>query len=181
LDHGDSGLVASEDRGTCAAATARDQAIGAQYAVSLFESAMDYRSLLVHIDDSDQSDLRLDVAARLARKLDAELAGAYLVPTRELTPFTSAMLPDAMVQHRLHESGDAQARAEVRFRVAAEREGLMAVDWSAAAGPPIDAAISHARYSDVEGSTGIRAGRRRRIAVPRAGAQGRRRVDLGAA
>jgi len=76
---------------------------------------MDYRSLLVHIDDSDQSDQRLDVAARLARKFDAELAGAYLVPTRELTPFTSAMLPDSLVQHRLHESGDAQARAEVRF------------------------------------------------------------------
>jgi len=110
---------------------------------------MDYRSLLVHIDDSDQSDVRLDIAARLARKLDAELAGAYLVPTRELTPFTSAMLPDAMVQQRLHESGDAQARAELRFRAAAEREGLMAVDWSAPAGPPIDAAISHARYSDM--------------------------------
>ncbi len=54
---------------------------------------MNYRSLLVHIDDSDQSGERLDAAARLARKFDAELAGAYLVPTRELTPFTSAMLP----------------------------------------------------------------------------------------
>jgi len=110
---------------------------------------MDYRSLLVHIDDSDQSDQRLDVAARLARRFDAEIAGAYLVPTRELTPFTSAMLPDSLVQHRLHESGDAQARAEVRFRTAAEREGLVDLDWSAPAGPPIDAAISHARYSDI--------------------------------
>lgn len=110
---------------------------------------MNYRSLLVHLDDSDQSDQRLDVAARLARRFDAELAGAYLVPTRELTPFTSAMLPDAVVEHRLRDSGDAQAHAETRFRVAAEREGLMAVDWSAPAGRPIDAAISHARYSDI--------------------------------
>jgi nucleotide-binding universal stress UspA family protein len=110
---------------------------------------MNYRSLLVHLDDSDQSNLRLDIAVSLARKFDAELAGAYLVSTRELTPFTSAMLPDAVVQHRLHESGDAQARAEARFRVAAEREGLMDVDWSAPAGPPLDAAIMHARYSDI--------------------------------
>ncbi|MEO8753419.1 MAG: universal stress protein [Casimicrobiaceae bacterium] len=110
---------------------------------------MNYRSLLVHIDDSDQSGERLDVAARLARKFDAELAGAYLVPTRELTPFTSAMLPDALVEHRLHESGDAQALAEARFRAAADREGLLALDWSAPAGRPIDAAISHARYSDI--------------------------------
>ena len=110
---------------------------------------MNYRSLLVHIDDSDHSNQRLDVATSLARKFDAELAGAYLVPTRELTPFTSAMLPDAMVQHRLHESGDAQARAEARFRAAAERDGLVDVDWSAPAGPPLDAAILHARYSDI--------------------------------
>ena len=110
---------------------------------------MDYQSLLVHIDDSDQSDQRLDLAARLARKYDAELAGAYLVPTRELTPFTSAMLPHALVEHRLRDSGDAQARAEARFRAAADREGLVDVDWSAPAGRPIDAAISHARYSDI--------------------------------
>ena len=110
---------------------------------------MDYQSFLVHIDDSDQSDQRLNVAARLARRFDAELAGAYLVPTRELTPFTSAMLPDAVVEHRLRDSGDAQARAEARFRAAADREGLVDVDWSAPAGRPIDAAISHARYSDI--------------------------------
>ena len=110
---------------------------------------MDYQSFLVHIDDSDQSDQRLDVAARLARRFDAELAGAYLVPTRELTPFTSAMLPDALVEHRLRDSGDAQARAEARFRAAADGEGLVDVDWSAPAGRPIDAAISHARYSDI--------------------------------
>src|SRR6185503_16431092 len=34
------------------------------------EDAMSYRSLLVHLDDSDQSDQRLGVAARLARKFD---------------------------------------------------------------------------------------------------------------
>ncbi len=110
---------------------------------------MDYQSFLVHIDDSDQSDQRLNLAARLARRFDAELAGAYLVPTRELTPFTSAMLPDAVVEHRLRDSGDAQARAEARFRAAADGEGLVDVDWSAPAGRPIDAAISHARYSDI--------------------------------
>ena len=57
---------------------------------------MDYRSILVHVDDRDGADT-LGVAAALAAGRGAELAGAYLVPTRDLTPFTSAMLPDSVV------------------------------------------------------------------------------------
>jgi nucleotide-binding universal stress UspA family protein len=110
---------------------------------------MGYRSILVHVDDSDASDRRLAVAARLARGFHGELAGAYIVPTREMTPFTSAMLPDSVVESRLRDSGDAQAKAEARFRAAAERERLSAVGWSAPAGRPIEQAELHARYADL--------------------------------
>ena len=109
---------------------------------------MDYRSLLVHLDDGDDAAC-LELAASLASRFDAELAGAYLVPTRELTPFTSAMLPDAVVEHRLRDTGDAQARAEARFREVAVRHSLAKVAWGAPAGRAIDAAILHARYADL--------------------------------
>jgi nucleotide-binding universal stress UspA family protein len=110
---------------------------------------MGYRSLLVHQDDSDQSERRLCIGARLARAFGGELAGAYLVPTREMTPFTSAMLPDTVVEQRLRDSGSAQARAEGAFRAVVEREQLMASGWTAPAGKPIEQAILHARYSDI--------------------------------
>src|SRR5215471_10720143 len=87
---------------------------------------MDYRSLLVHLDDGDDAAC-LELAASLAARFDAELAGTYLVPTRELTPFTSAMLPDAVIEHRLRDTGDAQARAEARFREVAVRHALAKV------------------------------------------------------
>jgi nucleotide-binding universal stress UspA family protein len=109
---------------------------------------MDYRSILVHLDDNDDL-ARIDVAAALAARHGAELAGAYLVPTRELTPFTSAMLPDSVVEHRLRDSGEAQKRAEARFREAVARHALSNVAWSAPAGAAIDAAILHARYADL--------------------------------
>jgi nucleotide-binding universal stress UspA family protein len=109
---------------------------------------MAYRSLLVHVDDSDATAC-LDLAARVARSFDAELAGAYLVPTRELTPFTSAMLPDSVVEHRLRDSGEAQARAEVRFREATALHALTKTSFTAPAGRAIDAAILHARYADL--------------------------------
>src|SRR6478672_5828601 len=94
---------------------------------------MDYRSILVHLDDREETAC-IDVAASLAAKHGARLEGAYLVATRELTPFTSAMLPDSVVEHRLRDTGDAQARAEVRFRDAAARHALASVVWSAPAG-----------------------------------------------
>jgi nucleotide-binding universal stress UspA family protein len=109
---------------------------------------MDYRSILVHLDDNDGLAC-IDAAAALAARHGAELQGAYLVPTRELTPFTSAMLPDSVVEHRLRDTGDAQNRAETRFRDAAARHGVANVSWSAPAGEAIDAAILHARYADL--------------------------------
>jgi len=109
---------------------------------------MDYRSILVHLDDNEET-AHIDVAAALATKHGAELAGAYLVATRELTPFTSAMLPDAVVEHRLRDTGQAQARAEARFREAAARHAQVDVLWSAPAGAAIDAAILHARHADL--------------------------------
>lgn len=109
---------------------------------------MDYRSILVHVDD-DADDRRLDFAVRVATLFDAELAGVYLVPTRELTPFASAMLPDSVVEHRLRDSGDAQAGAEARFREAMARAQYARGAWSAPAGRAIDAGIQHARHADL--------------------------------
>jgi len=110
---------------------------------------MGYRSFLVQVDDGDRSDARIKVAARLARLYGGALQGVYVTSTREMTPFTSAMLPDSVVEHRLRDTGEAQARAEQRFRAGAAAEQLTAVSWSAPAGAAIDAAILHACYADI--------------------------------
>jgi nucleotide-binding universal stress UspA family protein len=107
---------------------------------------MDYRCILVHVDDGDDT-TRLALAAGLARTFDAELAGTYLVPTRELTPFTSAMLPDSVVENRLRDSGEAQASAEARFRQAAGNWPRLT--WTAPAGRALEAGVEHARYADL--------------------------------
>ena len=110
---------------------------------------MSYHSFLVHVDDSDQTARRLEVATKLATTFAAHLEGVYAVPTGEMTPFKSAMLPDAVVASRLRDSGEAQARAEKLFREATARAGLSAVTFAAPAGPPIDGAIHHTRYADL--------------------------------
>jgi len=110
---------------------------------------MDYRALLVHVDASERSDRRVAVAARLAQTYTAELAAAYLVPDGELSPFASAMMPANVVAARLTQSGDAQGEAESRFRSACADASLMALEWRAPAGDPIEAGVMHARYADL--------------------------------
>jgi nucleotide-binding universal stress UspA family protein len=110
---------------------------------------MTYRSIFVHVDDSEPCAGRLEVATRVARAYPARLLGAYLVPSANVMPFASVMLPDEVVQRRLQENSDLQHDAEARFRAAAAQAGLASVDWHAPAGNPLEAAILHARYADL--------------------------------
>jgi nucleotide-binding universal stress UspA family protein len=110
---------------------------------------MTFRSIFVHLDDSQQSELTLDAALRLARHYPAELDGGYLVPTREMTPMTSAFLPSDLVEARMKATAEAQAAAESKFRKAAAAAGVKSIRWVAPAGDPVDAAVVQARYSDL--------------------------------
>ena len=110
---------------------------------------MNYQALLVHVADDEFCARRVQVAAEMARHFDAELTGAYLVSTVGLTPFTSAMLPELIVEQRMAETGQAQADAETLFRTACDRAGLVDVEWLAPAGAPLEMAEHHARYADV--------------------------------
>jgi len=66
-----------------------------------------------------------------------------------MTPSVSALLPESVVNQRLAESGEAQQRAEARFRSAATGEGLSALEWRAPAGDAAQALIAHARGADL--------------------------------
>lgn len=110
---------------------------------------MSYRSIFLHLDDSEAWEHTLDVAARVAKDFDAELAGTYLVPRGEITPFTSAMLPDVVVQGRLAESGYAQSQAEAQFRATAAQHALAAAPFAAPAGDAVEQAVLHARHADL--------------------------------
>lgn len=110
---------------------------------------MSYQSMLVHVDDGERVVVRLGAAARLARSFDAELIGAYVVPTSPLAPSVSAVLPDSIVTERMREMGEAQASAEALFRAAAARARVGAAEWRAPAGDPVETLVEHARCTDL--------------------------------
>ena len=113
------------------------------------EKIIDYKTLVVHVDDSDQCDARIDVACRLACDFGAKLLGVYLVSTAALTPSVSALLPKSFVEERLRESGMAQEAAEERFREACKAAGVPACEWRAPAGIAARALVLNSRGGDL--------------------------------
>lgn len=110
---------------------------------------MSYRSIFVHLADGDAWTHTVDVAARIAKQFEAELVGTYLVPRATLTPFTSAVLPGAVVKGRLAQSGYDQEQAEARFRAAAAQYTLASASFAAPAGEALGEAVLHARQADL--------------------------------
>ena len=110
---------------------------------------MNFRSILVHVDDTPRAPLRLDVAVRLARLHEAQLVGVYLMPGMDWTPFTAAMIPPEIVERRSAANREAQDGAEAMFRDAGAHAGIGELEWRAPAGDARQAAVVHARYADL--------------------------------
>ena len=114
-----------------------------------WETIIAYKTLLVHVDDSERCLRRVEAASRIARDFAAELVGVYLVATPALAPSVSALLPEGIVTERLRESGEAQQQAEARFRETAAMADVASVAWRAPAGDPVHAIVAHTRGADL--------------------------------
>lgn len=110
---------------------------------------MSLKTILVHIDDTEQCAHRLNVAIQLALDASAHLVGIYLVPGTELPPSVASLLPSDFVDVRQRQMGEAQHKAEQRFRTSASSAGLPRVEWRAPAGPLVAAAAEHGRCADL--------------------------------
>src|SRR5574337_404553 len=93
------------------------------------EDAMTYRSIFVHVDDTEPCVRRLDYAARVAKRYPAELLGAYIVPPSELTPYAKAVMSADTFEKYVAKLDELRSAAEAGLRAAAKRAGVEAVEW----------------------------------------------------
>jgi len=108
---------------------------------------MSYKTLLVHLDDSDRCNARVNLALELAGRWNAHLIGLYAVCQDLFEPLRR---PDEPLKLAVYERLCEQRRkdAEERFLMAAERAGR-SVEWQAPAGDVTGTAILHARHADL--------------------------------
>ena len=110
---------------------------------------MSIKNILIHVDDSEQVDGRLDVAVGLARTHDAHLAAIYAIPD----PFISLYADDGYIPADVTESKAERARkrtaaARKRFEERMGRIGIEA-EWREAEGYPANVISLNAKYADL--------------------------------
>jgi nucleotide-binding universal stress UspA family protein len=142
-------LISRKD-GRAIGAYASHVNLGTSYGYARITHAMiTYQTILVHSDQSAGSRSRLAVAIGLSRGFVAQLVGMYLDDAPEITPSLAALLPNEIVARYLRDAVDTQRAAEDAFRQDAAAAGVTDVEWRAPAGPPIEAAVAHARCADL--------------------------------
>ncbi|HEY4657998.1 MAG TPA: universal stress protein [Gemmatimonadaceae bacterium] len=110
---------------------------------------MAYKSILVHVDESDRSVTRLDVAIELAKSFDAHLAGLALVPIPKQPVFLEVQYGPELAAVRERATREMLDPLKARFTERARRAGLESFEWREASGDVIAHASLHARYADL--------------------------------
>jgi nucleotide-binding universal stress UspA family protein len=108
---------------------------------------MNYKTLLVHIDDSRRSSARVEIALELAQRWDAHLIGLYVVCQDMFRPIFSEDESLRLAQAEA-QAVEREQKARDAFLAAAERAGR-SVEWRAPSGPALDTATLHARHADL--------------------------------
>jgi len=115
---------------------------------------MAWKDILVHLDDSPRSDIRMNIAAELAAHDDAYLAGVYGMELPSLAMFMGdtsifdmRVADEIIRQGREHAQKAADAVRE-RFQDAVRQYRIPGA-WRAVENPVSDAVAVHARYTDL--------------------------------
>jgi nucleotide-binding universal stress UspA family protein len=113
---------------------------------------MALKDILVHLDGTEQAGVRLDLAAGLARRHGAHLAGLYVVdvmmPVMAAADAGSGAVLAEMLDRMRADALAEAAKVEARFADALRREGIEG-EWRVAEGAAPEHVALQARYADL--------------------------------
>jgi nucleotide-binding universal stress UspA family protein len=108
---------------------------------------MTIKDILVHVDTAPSSDARLDLAAALARRCNAFLIGAFVLPSTDLLELADSAAAVTMALN-LPELEESTAAAEERFHTLLKREDVSG-EWYATRGRAEDCLAQRALTADL--------------------------------
>jgi nucleotide-binding universal stress UspA family protein len=111
---------------------------------------MALKDILVHLDGTAQSAVRLDVASGLARQHSAHLTGLHVIDPILNDPmlYGDASGLAVLIDQVRSDAREAAGVLEAKFRERLRAEGI-AGEWRLAEGRTADAVMLHARYADL--------------------------------
>lgn len=115
---------------------------------------MALKDILVHLDGTPRTKIRLDVAARLATQCGAHLTGVHVIDIPSANYFYGAAMPfvptnpEEIVGRMRADATEAATPIEAAFRDCMRRNGLQG-EWRLVEGSPAAMVALHARYADL--------------------------------
>jgi nucleotide-binding universal stress UspA family protein len=115
---------------------------------------MALKDILVHLDGTSRSKIRLEVAARLATQCGAHLIGVHVIDIPSANYFYGAAMPfvptnpEEIVGRMRADATEAAAPIEAVFLDCMRRNGLQG-EWRLVEGSPAATVALHARYADM--------------------------------
>ena len=115
---------------------------------------MPYKDILVHLDDTPRSSVRMDIAVRLAAASGAHLTGVHAINLPAASMFYGYSMtvaspgPEDLIETLRVEALERVAPIEAAFRERARQEGLDG-EWRVVEGDPGTMVALHARYADL--------------------------------
>ena len=109
---------------------------------------MGFKDILVHVDSTAASDIRLRLAISLARRFGARLSGLHITPDPDVPPYFK---PSAVARiAKLYRQGAREAAllSEAQFREATKDIDVVAV-WQSVEGDIAAMLAGRARFSDL--------------------------------
>jgi nucleotide-binding universal stress UspA family protein len=109
---------------------------------------MSFRDILVHVDSSPESRLRLRIAVSIARRFDARLSALHVIPDPDVPPYFKPSAVERIARIYAENAHHAAAKAERLFReviAVAEANG----DWECVEGNLATRIAERARFADL--------------------------------
>jgi nucleotide-binding universal stress UspA family protein len=110
---------------------------------------MAYKTILVHLDQSERVDVRLEVGLRLGRAFDAHLVGLHAL---SVTPVPGYLVAEAgkTILDRQHDvAAERERQTHERFLRAVQASTVTKVEWRATEDDAARIVPIHARYADL--------------------------------
>jgi nucleotide-binding universal stress UspA family protein len=112
-------------------------------------TAMDYKTILVHLDHGAHVQQRLQPALALATSFKAKLLGLFAVSDSRMPAYAVSQASSTMVQVLQRKRSEALEQSQAEFDTAVFAAAGIHAEWRSSEGDPAEAVCRTARYCDL--------------------------------
>src|SRR5260370_1197991 len=109
---------------------------------------MSFKDILVHVDSTPASRVRLRLSLSLARRFDARLSALHVIPDPDVPPYFKPSAVERIAAIYPENAREAAEKAEARFREEMKDAGA-ATAWECVEGDLAERIAERARFADL--------------------------------